>query len=300
MHMGINLEYYKIFYSIGVCGSITAAADYLSISQPAVSQGLKQLETQLGVSLFVRTSKGVNFTSEGEALFSYIKQGYELILQGEDRILQMLNLKAGEIHIGASDMTLEFYLLPFLEKYHEKYPEIKITVTNGPTPETLQYLQEGKIDFGVVSSPIKEEYDFHIEPVKEMEDVFVAGNKFLHLKEKCLCFQDLEKLPIICLEKNTSTRAFMDNFLSEKNVTIMPEFELATSDMIVQFALRNMGIASVVRNFADKYIKNGELFVLKFEKEIPKRNFCIVTKEHKIKSIAAENLLKNLKRKQHN
>ena len=138
--MDINLEYYKIFYTIGICKSITAAAKYLSISQPAVSQGRKQLENQRGVTLFMRTSKGVNFTLEGEVLFSYIKQGYELILQGEDRIMQMLNLKAGEIHIGASDMTLKFYLLPFLEKYHEKYPEIKITVTNGPTPETLKYL----------------------------------------------------------------------------------------------------------------------------------------------------------------
>ena len=294
--MDINLEYYKIFYTIGICKSITAAAKYLSISQPAVSQGLKQLENQLGVTLFMRTSKGVNFTLEGEVLFSYIKQGYELILQGEDRIMQMLNLKAGEIHIGASDMTLKFYLLPFLEKYHEKYPEIKITVTNGPTPETLKYLEEGKIDFGVVSSPINEAYHVQIEPIKEMEDVFVAGNKFLHLKGKRLSFQDLEKLPIICLEKNTSTRAFIDEFLLKENVVIMPEFELATSDIIVQFALRNMGIASVVRNFADKYIQSGELFVLEFKKKIPKRNFCIVTKEFYIKSIAAERLLKDLKK----
>lgn len=294
--MDINLEYYKIFYAIGICKSITAAAKYLSISQPAVSQGLKQLENQLGVALFMRTSKGVNFTLEGEVLFSYIKQGYELILQGEDRIMQMLNLKAGEIHIGASDMTLKFYLLPFLEKYHEKYPEIKITVTNGPTPETLKYLEEGKIDFGVVSSPLNETYHVQIEPVKEMEDVFVAGNKFLHLKGKRLSFQDLETLPIICLEKNTSTRAFMDEFLLKENVIIMPEFELATSDMIVQFALRNMGIASVVKNFADKYIQSGELFVLEFKKKIPKRNFCIVTKEHHLKSVAAERLLKNLKK----
>ena len=67
--MDINLEYYKIFYTIGICKSITAAAKYLSISQPAVSQGLKQLENQLGVTLFMRTSKGVNFTLEGEVLF---------------------------------------------------------------------------------------------------------------------------------------------------------------------------------------------------------------------------------------
>lgn len=126
----------------------------LSLSQPAVSQSLKQLETALGVVLVKRTSHGITPTAEGRELFSYVEKGYEQFEAGEKRILQMCNLERGEITIGASDMTLRFFLLPYLERFHEKNPGIKVSVTNGPTPATMDLLREGKIDFGVVSGPI--------------------------------------------------------------------------------------------------------------------------------------------------
>ena len=150
--MNIDLEYYKIFYYVGTFEGISAAAKKLCISQPAVSQAIKQLETQLETTLFIRMPKGVKLTSEGEVLFSYIKQGYEYMMLGEKKIREMLDLESGEIRIGASDMTLKYYLLPFLEKFHARYPKIKVAVTNAPTPETLQYLKSGKIDFGIISN----------------------------------------------------------------------------------------------------------------------------------------------------
>ncbi len=132
--MDINLEYYKIFYYVAKCQSITAAAGELCISQPAVSQGLKQLENALGTKLFIRTAKGVTLTNEGTTLFSYVKNGYEQIALGEKKLQEMLNMRTGEIRIGASDMTLQFYLLPYLRQYHHLYPDIKVTVTNAPPP----------------------------------------------------------------------------------------------------------------------------------------------------------------------
>ena len=153
--MDINLEYYKIFYYVAKRQSITLAAEELSISQPAVSQAVKHLEGGLGCALFVRTSKGMRLTKEGELLFSYVQRGYELLLSGEKKLSEMLNPESGEICIGASDMTLQFYLLPYLERFHEAHPKIRVTVTNAPTPETLQHLGDGRIDFGVVNTPIE-------------------------------------------------------------------------------------------------------------------------------------------------
>lgn len=271
-----NLEYYKVFYYVAKYGSVTKAAGELAISQPAVSQALKQLERQLEVTLFYRAAKGVKLTSEGQLLYNYVEKGYEQIELGVRKVRELQNLELGEIRIGASDMTLQFYLLPYLEKFHEKYPEIKVTVTNAPTPETLQYLREGKIDFGIVSTPFHEGTDLKMTTVREIEDVFVAGRRFIAYKNKTLDLQELEKLPMICLEQNTSTRSYMDDFLIRNNVSIQPEFELATSDMIVQFALRNLGVASVVKDFAKDYVEAGLLFELRFNKIIPKRSFCVV------------------------
>ncbi len=289
-----NLEYYKVFYYVARYGNLTQAATHLSVSQPAVSQSLKQLEEALSVKLFVRASKGIDLTPEGKVLFSYVKRGYEQIEEGERQLAGMLDLECGELRIGASDMTLRFYLLPFLEKYHEKYPHIKVNVTNAPTPETLHLLKERKIDFGVITTPFSISDEMSVMPVKEIADCFVAGKNFVQYKDKVLTFEQIEKMSIISLEKNTSTRKYIDEFLAERKVEMRPEFELATSDMIVQFALRNLGIGCVMKEFAKDYLEEGELFELQFEEEIPRRQICVVTKNKVPISKAAQRIISML------
>lgn len=291
MKWDINLEYYRVFYQVGRLGSITMAAEELCISQPAVSQAIKQLENGLASQLFVRTSKGVHLTQEGELLYSYIEKGLGTIREGERTLKRMQDLDTGEIRIGASDMTLQFYLLPYLEAFHEAYPKVKVIVSNAPTPETMAFLMDGMIDFGVVSTPVDLPAEVQMTPVREIQNVFVAGDKFSHLKGKILDYKFLEELPCILLEKNTSTRTFTDQYLQEKGVRLEPEFELATSDMIVQFALRNLGIGCVVEDFAREKLENGELFCLEFESRMPKRQICIVADKRSAMSPAGRRLL---------
>lgn len=286
-----NLEYFKVFYYTARLGSVTKAANELAISQPAVSQSLKQLEKTLGIPLFQRAARGVRLTAEGQMLFTYVEKGYEQIEMGVEKLRQMQNLERGEVHIGASDMTLQFYLLPYLERFHEQYPDIKVIVTNAPTPETLQLLRSGKIDFGVVSTPFVQAEDILATEVREIEDVFVAGRRFISYKNKMLDLKDLERLPMIFLENNTSTRSYMDEYLAQNGITLQPEFELATSGMIVQFALRNLGVGCVVRDFAAEYLESGLLFELRFNKMIPKRSFCVVQSKRGALSAAARKLL---------
>lgn len=289
--MNVNLEYYKIFYYVANLKGITNAAEELCISQPAVSQAIKQLEKALGSKLFIRTPKGARLTPEGEVLYSYIKRGYEYIILGENTFQKMLDLEQGEIRIGASDMTLQFYLLPYLEKFHELYPKIKVTVTNAPTPETIEYLYAGKIDFGIVSTPLDVKPEITVTKVTEIEDIFIGGSKFHELKKRIVDYIELEQLPIICLEHNTSTRKYIDEYLLENQVVLKPEFELATSDMIVQFAMRNLGIGCVVKNFALKYLESGELFEVQFSRKIPKRHICTIISMKNPISKAAKILL---------
>ena len=299
--MNINLEYYKIFYYVAKCGSFTDAARDLYITQPAVSQGIKQLEDALGLQLFRRTTKGAVLTHEGEALFNYVESGYEMLMKGEQKVAELLSLDSGEIRIGASDMTLQYYLLPYLEKFHQLYPKIKVQVTNAPTPRTIEHLSSGRIDLGVVSAS-NSYADFmdsqgsslNVKRVRDIEDIFIAGNRFKDLKNKSLTFEDLKTLPLICLEQDTSTRKYVDGFLSSEGVTLAPEFELATSNMIVQFVMRNLGIGCVVADFADEYIKNRDIFKLKLSKNIPKRKICVITDNTNTISFAARKLLELL------
>lgn len=289
--MTANLEYYKVFYHVVKHGSVTRAASALSLSQPAVSQSIRQLEQTLGTALLRRTPRGVAPTAEGRLLFSYVEKGYEQFELGEKRLLQMRNLERGEIMIGASDMTLRFFLLPYLERFHEKYPGIKVSVTNGPTPATMRLLREGRIDFGVVSGPLGQENGIHMLPVRKIEDVFVMGKNFFEYRGHEQPLSLLERLPLIMIDQDTSTRQYVQQFLESFHVQVQPEFELSTSDMIVQFALRNLGVGCVVKDFAKDELERGKLAELRLKEKLPARNFYVVTDEKNPLSLAAARLL---------
>ena len=155
----------------------------------------------------------------------------------------------------------------------------------------MALLREGKIDFGVISGPLEEEEGIRMRPVQQIEDIFVIGRKFSKLKEGTHPIRILEELPLIMIEPRTSTRKYVQGFLESCGVTVSPEFELATSDMIVQFAIRNLGVGSVVRNFAEEQLRAGTLNELKLRTPIPPRDFLLVTSERDRAGLAASRLL---------
>ena len=200
-------------------------------------------------------------------------------------------LQAGEIRIGASDMTLQYYLLPYLESFHSRYPNVKIRVTNGPTPETVKALRAGEIDFGIVTTPVISDKWMTVTPVRKIQDCFVAGIKFIALRGKTLSLAELAKYPLTMLEKKTSSRRYIDNLFVQEGCVVQPEFELATSDLIVQFALRGLGIGYVTQDFAQPYLDRGQLFKLQLSDPIIRRSMCLITPTQFPMPLAAKRLI---------
>ncbi len=293
--MDISLDSYKTFYYVAKLSSITAAAEKLYISQPAVSQSVKQLEKLLGCSLFFRTKKGVTLTKEGEALYFHVASGYEQILLGERRLEEMLDFETGEVRIGANDMTLQYYLLPFLEAFHNKYPKVRMGIMNLTTPATIESLREGKIDLGVVGSPVENYKGLSVRDVAQIQDVFLAGERFRHLQGKRLSLGQIMQYPVVCHAKGTSTRQYLDEFFAGKGIELRPDFEVATSDLIAPFAERNMGIGIVVDFFAKESIRRKKAFVLETEEQLPPRKICVVTGNKGQVSHAAKEFIRTLK-----
>ena len=141
--MAVKLELYRVFHEVARMGNISAAAQNLFISQSAVSQSIKQLEEQLQVRLFSRSTKGVYLTSEGKLLQEYISHALGLIQSGEEKLAQSRQLLTGELIIGASDTVTKTYLLSRLEAFHRDYPDIRIRILNGTSHMVLNYLHAG-------------------------------------------------------------------------------------------------------------------------------------------------------------
>ena len=127
MDKNIPLDLYRIFCAVVRTGNMSAAAKELFISQPAVSMSIRQLEERMGAPLLIRTSKGVRTTPEGNMLFEYLEQALMLISTAESKFMEMVNLKTGEIRIGASDTVIQNFLMPYLEKFNIQLAPVPMT-----------------------------------------------------------------------------------------------------------------------------------------------------------------------------
>ncbi|MPM35348.1 hypothetical protein SDC9_81939 [bioreactor metagenome] len=177
-------------------------------------------------------------------------------------------------------MTLKFFLMDYLSKLRANYPEVSLRVTNAPTPQTIRSLKEGRIDIGFVSGPLEQDKDIKYVPVRPVRDIVICGEKYFDLADKARSFDELRQYPFIMLTKDTSTRSFTDSYMSKCGANICPEIELATSDLIVEFAAQCMGLAFVAEDFALPAINNGRLREIKLTAPFPERAFYMVTMEN--------------------
>ena len=143
--MDINYELYKVFYYVAVTLSFSEASKLLFISQSAVSQSIKSLEKKLGQSLFIRSTKKVRLTPEGEILLRHIEPAMNLIKRGESQLLDA-NSTSGQIRIGASDTICRYFLVPYLKKLHKEFPKAHIKVTNATSIGCVELLENGQVD----------------------------------------------------------------------------------------------------------------------------------------------------------
>lgn len=269
--MGLqNFEYYKVFYTTASEGSLSAAADRLFLSQPAVSRSIKTLEENLGTTLFIRYSRGVALTEAGKELFQYVEQSYNLIQKGERRLQEMQSLKHGEVRIGASDTLCRYYLLPFIESFHQQYPGIHLKVTNRTSAETVSLLKSGHVDFGLINLPFDDQ-DLEIVSGPVIQDCLIGGRKFEYLSQIPLAWKDLSRIPLLMLEGESRTRAYLEQEMKRHGVLITPEVELGSIDLLVEFARIGLGVAFVIKDVLKDLGQSKELFEIRLEEDIAPR-----------------------------
>ncbi len=271
------MELYKVFYLVAKAGSISKAAKELFITQPAVSQSIKQLEERLGGKVFVRTPKGIKLTREGEVLYKHFEQAYTLMVTAENRFWEMLNLMSGEIRIGASDTICKYYLLPKLEFFHQTYPELRIQVTNRTTPETISLLRGGEVDLAIINLPIKSDNQLLVSELITIQDCFVVGAKYKHLTKQPIGLKELATYPLLLLEQGSNTRQYIQQYAASLGISLEPEIELGSIDLLIRFAQIGLGIAYVVGDFVAQEIAEGQLFFVPLLEEIPSRSIGVVT-----------------------
>lgn len=277
--MDINYELYKVFYHVANTLSFSEASKQLFISQSAVSQSIKVLERKLNQPLFIRSTKRVQLTPEGEILLKHIEPAMNLIKQGENQLLEANTLNGGQLRIGASDTICRYYLIPFLKEFHQKYPNIHIKVTNQTSIACAKLLESGQVDFAITNYPNSGLSNTqNVRIIHEFHDVFAANEEYSVLKGKIVTLKELQQYPILMLDRKSTTSEFLHSMFQRHQLDLVPEIELSSNDLLIDLARIGLGIAFVPDYCIPEHDKN--LFVVNLEEQLPTRQMVVAYNEN--------------------
>ncbi len=268
----VNLDLYRVFYTVAKCGSLTKAAEELYISQPAVSQAIKQLESQLGGKLFNRTHKGMELSETGgKQIFPIVEQALKLLTEAESKYSELKNTATGVVRICASDTVSTHFLLKYIKEYHQKYPDVNLILQNGTSAETIELLKSKKGDIGFVNLPIDDKDINLSNTVMQLHDTFVASDRFSELMGEVIDLKRLQDYPLLMLELSTATRQAIVSFAHSHGIHLHPEIELASLELMTELAKNGIGIACIPREFVRHELESGALKEIKTNPSLPTR-----------------------------
>ena len=270
-----DLQLYKVFYTVACSKNISRAAELLYISQPAVSKSIKILEDHLGITLFVRNSRGVTLSYEGQLLYESVQKAFTELDIAEDLLKRLKNNTYGTITLGVSTTLGKNFLLPFLKSFIKEYPDFKIKIINKNTAQTLQLLKEGKMDLAIAIIP--ETYtDLNFIPLQTLQDILVASPSYLEKLSTPWEKNLFKTASFMLLEKPNVTRMHLQHYFDTLGITIKPDIEASNMDFLIECAKMGLGITSVIQSFVKEDISSGRLIEIPIAPPIPPRSVGIV------------------------
>lgn len=295
--MDVNFENYKTFYFVAKFGNITAAAEALYSEQPNVTRTIKNLEKELGCTLFTRSNKGVTLTPEGEKLYRRVAIAYEQITAAEEELSRYNGLDEGIVRVGVSETALHEVLLPALVRYHALHPKIRFSLINLTNAQAIGAVKNQAVDFALIATPFDDDKTLKTITIKTFQDIVVCGKRYKYLTSEKVGFEEILKHCIISLNKTTKTYEYYFNLFRKRGLVFSPDIEVSTSNQILPIVKNDLGIGFIPESFAKNEIADGEVFRLETEENIAPREICLIKRKDFSLSVAArelETVLKNV------
>lgn len=285
--MYVTWDYYKVFYYVAKYQNFTKAARVLGSNQPNVTHTMNRLEEQLGCVLFIRSNRGVTLTPEGELLYARVSSAAVQIQEAEEELSASATLEHGSISISATETALNIYLSDKLRAFHEDFPKIRLRISNHSTPQAVQAVRNGEVDFAVVSTPAEAEAPLNIVELESFREILVGGRTFTALASQTLSLKELSAYPLISLSEESMTRAFYRQFFLEHDAVLRPDTEAATTDQMLTLVRSELGLAFVPEPMTRNALKSREIVQLTLREKIPARSVCLVYDRHRPLNTAA-------------
>lgn len=292
--MSISTELYRSFYGVGLHLSFSKAAQAAGVSQSAISQSVKQLERELSMTLFERTTKSVMFTREGKELFETVAKAFSVLDNGVAQLQERVVHDRSSLRLAASDTLCRHFLLPYFKLWQQEYADIGLQITNRPSPQCVTLVRDGQAQLAVVNlyEDLIHSSQLEVTELAELQDIFVGGPRYKASPR--LTPEELLAEPTLLLEQGAASRRFFDELLP--GTRRVPAFELGSMDVLIDLVQINMGIALVPKAFVADSLASGALVEVPTTFAVPPRKVGLVRSRLQAVSGSAAKFIDLLKR----
>lgn len=270
----INLNLYKTFYDVSQYGSFSKTAEFTYTTQSAISKSIKKLEDELGTKLFYRNSNGIELTEKGRELLFYVEKSYGNLITAERIMLESENLERGKLKIGLPSHIASFFFFDKIISFHNKYPNIEITLLNGSTWQLLELLDKHTIDLIIDTGPVNtNNSDLTIIKLSTVKYSFICNKNNYDEYKNIKSIKNIENIPLILPIPGTSNRKALDELLLKNNVKPNKVMNIHKSEVILNAVNNNLGIGYIISNIIDN---NDNYKKLELKEELPTADIDVV------------------------
>jgi DNA-binding transcriptional LysR family regulator len=279
----MNLNQLKIFYLAAKHGSLSAAAEALYITQPAVTKGIQRLQEYYEIKLFNRFGKKMALTDAGEVLYGIAESIFEMENQAEESLRDFQQRKRGFIRILSSESFGSYYLPYMLNRFTRVNPKIRISMEILPTEQVVEKTATLANDLGFISYPVPHKKLISREVLEDSYQIIVpAGHPFT--AKTVIEPQDLAGHSLIVHEKGSAPRKSTEEFIRRHNINIAIPMEHSNNEAIKTAVEEGLGVAIITRRVVSKEIEMGRLKAIPLSDPTMSRKFYLI--HHKDKYIS--------------
>jgi DNA-binding transcriptional LysR family regulator len=279
----MNLNQLKIFYTAVKEGNLSAAAEVLFITQPAVTKSIQRLQEHYEIKFIDYVGRKLVLTDAGQALYKIAENIFEMENYAEESIKDFKERKRGHIRILASESFGDYYLPEVVIPFCKAHPLVQVSMNILPTELVVENTAGLKCDVGFISYAVRHE-KLTVREVLEDELVIITSKRHPLKGKHVLRPNDLEGQSMIMHEEGSAPRRAIDDFLQRHGITIKIPMELTSNRAIKRAVEHGLGIALVSRKVAQEEIEQRRLVALSLADSTMKRKFFLI--HHKDKYIS--------------
>ena len=279
----MNLNQLKIFYTAVKEGNLSAAAEVLFITQPAVTKSIQRLQEHYELKFIDYVGRKLVLTDAGQALYKIAENIFEMENYAEESIKDFKERKRGHIRILASESFGDYYLPEVVIPFCKAHPLVQVSMNILPTELVVENTAGLKCDVGFISYAVRHE-KLTVREVLEDELVIITSKRHPLKGKRVLRPNDLEGQSMIMHEEGSAPRRAIDDFLQRHGITVKIPMELTSNRAIKRAVEHGLGIALVSRKVAQEEIEQRRLVALSLADSTMKRKFFLI--HHKDKYIS--------------